>query len=88
MLQLIGLRIVAIKGLKDPDGTLVFKNHKKRIEPYYVFFNDGETYMILEEQDQYTYHDCSASARNLNVFKNKAAYDIFFAESPDANVDL
>ena len=46
-------------------------------------FDDGETYIELEEQDYYSYHDCSSSARHINIFKDKLSYD-YFMTLPDA----
>ena len=36
----------------------------------YILFSDKETVLELEEQDYYSYHDCSSSARILNVRKD------------------
>jgi hypothetical protein len=84
MRELIGLKIVAIKGSNKNEYGGIEKN----IEPKIVFFDDGETYLSLEEQDYYSYHDCSFSARHLNVYKNKESYDIFFNSLVDSNSNI
>ncbi len=69
MLEIIGLKVIAIKGNKYN-----YNNHHRvntYVEPIFILFDDGETYIELEEQDYYTYHDCSRSARHIRVFKNK-----------------
>ena len=33
----------------------------------YILFDDKETYIELDAQDPYDYHDCSQSARNLEL---------------------
>jgi NAD kinase len=65
--DLIGLTIVAVKGYKTPNSKIV--------SPEFILFNDGETIMDLEEQDYYTYHDCSSYARIITISKNKERYD-------------
>ena len=57
--KIIGLSVVAIKGEYNAKG--------KNIEPKYILFSDGKTYLELEEQDYYSYHDCSSSARLIRV---------------------
>lgn len=57
--KIIGLTVVAIKGEYNAKG--------KYILPKYILFNDGKTFIELEEQDPYTFHDCASSARCLNL---------------------
>lgn len=70
---IVGKKVVAIKGnyLKYNDKRV---KHPK-IEPSYILFDDGETYIELEEQDYYSYHDCSSSARHIIVWQNKERWD-------------
>ena len=85
MSKIIGLKVVAIKG-HNTDRRV-----KKCIEPSYILFSDGKTYMELEEQDYYSYHDCSFSARNLCVFEDAGMWERIYTEHnryPDANTDL
>lgn len=46
------------------------------VEAYAILFDDKETYIMLEEQD-YNYHDCSKSARNIEVYKSKEAWKAY-----------
>lgn len=70
--KIIGLSVVAIKGEYNAKG--------KNIEPKYILFSDGKTYLELEEQDYYSYHDCSSSARLIRVWDAKSEY---FSSNPD-----
>lgn len=80
--DLIGLTIVAVKGYKILNS--------KKVPSEFILFSDGETIMDLEEQDYYTYHDCSSYARVITVSKNKERYDSILANANilDANTDL
>lgn len=80
--DLIGLTIVAVKGYKILNS--------KRVPSEFILFSDGETIMDLEEQDYYTYHDCSSYARTITVSKNKKRYDNILnnIDILDANTDL
>tara|TARA_R110000868_G_scaffold177798_3_gene416916 strand:+ start:363 stop:623 length:261 start_codon:yes stop_codon:yes gene_type:complete len=86
MKELIGLTIVAVKGYKEKDA----RKKNPRIEPVYIFFNDEETYIQLDEQDYHEYHDCSSSARILNINKDKEYYKNMFTWDGlvDANTDI
>jgi hypothetical protein len=64
--DLIGLKIVAVKGY--PEGR------SKYIEAEYIFFDDGETVLHLEEQDVSTY-DCTPVGKSLRVYKDKNFYE-------------
>lgn len=41
----------------------------------YIFFDDGETFISLEDQDYYSYHDCDESAKVILLQKNKDLYN-------------
>lgn len=60
--KIIGLSVVAIKGEFNAKG--------KNIEPKYILFSDGKTYIVLEEQDPYTHHDFASGARYLFIRGN------------------
>lgn len=77
---IIGLKVHRIVG--NVVGSKRVKN--PRIEPNYILFDDGETYIDLEEQDYFTYHDCSSSARIINTYKNKLYWENL-NKLPDAN---
>ena len=49
-----------------------------------ILFDDGKTYIHLEEQDYYSYHDCSISARLINVVEDQKQWDIYNEFNPDA----
>jgi hypothetical protein len=67
--RIIGMKISAV---------LIYKGLSKLKweSPSYIFFDDGETFVFLDTQDAYTYHDCDPSARRLTLFKNKGLYDL------------
>lgn len=44
----------------------------------YVLFDDGKTWIELEEQDNYEYHDCSSMARILHVKEDKKIWKMMF----------
>ena len=79
--KILGLKVVALKGVVNE-----YDKRKKnpRIEVRYILFDDGETYIILEEQDYYSYHDCSASARHIQIWKDKLQWE-YYNTLPDAN---
>ena len=77
--KIIGLKVVAIKGQKDDYN---------RVEPKYILFDDKETYIELEEQDKWDYHDCSPCAREIEVYQNREKYSIIVYKYADANDDL
>ena len=61
--QLIGLKIVGIKGL-------AYKYRSPQcIQPKFILFNDKMTILRLEEQDFERFHDCDTSARTLEITK-------------------
>lgn len=82
MKELIGKSIIAIRGWRSD------MRRKKEIEPAYILFSDQETIMCLDEQDYYDYHDCSTSAREIRIFKDKKRWFQIFNDKkyyPDAN---
>ena len=82
--KIIGKKVVAIRG---------FKNRKKQkcIEPNFILFDDKETFIYLEDQDYYSYHDCSSSAKHINVEQNKEKWNNIATNNEqygDANIDI
>ena len=71
--EIIGKKVVAIKGNNSRWNDKRIKHPK--IEPGYILFDDGETYIELEEQDYYCYHDCSLSARQIIVWQDKERWN-------------
>ena len=76
--DLIGKRIVAVKA---------YPSKEKYLYPSFILFDDRETILELSEQDYYSYHDCSQSARNLFANQDKEKWERFM-EFPDANTYL
>ena len=58
-----GLTVLSIRGRKE-------RKNAKSVEPQYILFDDRKTYILLSEQDYYAYHDCSTSARQIEVFED------------------
>lgn len=76
--ELVGKKIVAIKGC----------NHGiKDIVTEYILFDDNETILYLREQDYYDYHDCSSSARELSVIKDKDLYNELMASQDYCDIN-
>ncbi len=71
---LIGLKIVAVKGRIGDDKRLKPAKYGLSDEPRFIFFDDGLTFIELEEQDYYAYHDCASSARFINVHQDREQY--------------
>lgn len=42
-----------------------------------ILFDDGQTYISLEEQDYYTYHDCATSARHIVVRQDRLLWEMY-----------
>ena len=80
--DLIGLKVHSIRGTKP-------RKNAKTIKPEVILFNDGETYILLEDQDYYTYHDCSYSAKEIQILQHKALWESFLGPIyADATEDL
>lgn len=67
--SLIGKKVVAYRGIPET------KYGKTKTELSFMLFDDGETYIEFGKQDPYDYHDCSASARGLTIWKNKKMWE-------------
>lgn len=68
MINLVGKTIVAVRGFSTD------RRHKT-FTPQYIMFDDQETYIELEDQDYYTYHDCSTSAKEIQIYHNKQMWE-------------
>ena len=81
--DIIGLKVKCIR------GHLSRKN-QKTIEPQFILFSDGETFIELEEQDYYAYHDCSAAARELQIKRSANQWNMLMNNEhfADATEDL
>ena len=72
ILDIKGLIVVAIRGFNCK------KKVPKNIEPLYILFSDKQTYIKLEEQDGYTYLDCSWMAREIDVLRDARVWNDMF----------
>ena len=73
--ELTGLKIKTIRGFR-------FKTKRRKgFEPEYILFTDRKTIMQLVEQDCYTYHDCSSSARNIRVYQCEHSWKNIFNDT-------
>ena len=78
--KIIGLKVLAIKGKYNAKG--------KNIGPKYILFDDGKTYIELDEQDYYTYHDCSSSARHITATTATPEYWEILLTYPNSTTDI
>lgn len=67
--SLIGKNIVAVRGMRSTD------KRKKKVPLEYLLLDDGLTFLQFDEQDPYSYHDCSPSARNISVRKDEQLWE-------------
>lgn len=81
--KIIGKRVVAILGTKR-------RKNQKVIRPSIILFDDGETFIELEQQDYYVYRDFASSARHLRVRVNKREWENVISSDKvgPANTDL
>jgi hypothetical protein len=85
MQNIVGLKVTAVRGIMSSDDK------RGHIYPRFILFGDMETYIELEEQDYYDFHDCSSSARDIIIKKNKKMWWTIFKDTklyPDSNVDI
>ena len=88
--KLIGKKIVAVRGIRNKYADM--RNYPKlaSITAEYILFDDEETYIDLREQDYHDYHDCSESARYLDIRKDKDTWKRIFSDIenfPEATED-
>ena len=57
---LIGKTIIALRGSKR------YKK-QKNVELEYILLNDNKTIICLDNQDYYSYHDCSSNAKEITI---------------------
>lgn len=83
--KLIGLKVLALKGLRT-DGR-----KKKNFVTRFILFDDEKTFIELDDQDYFTYHDCATSAKHINVIQNKQRWKQMMENKnvyPDADLDI
>lgn len=75
--KLIGKKIIAFRGYPNQDSAWRF--NKPLTQLSFILFDDQESYLELQEQDEYDYHDSCHSARLLKLRKDakiwKEMYD-------------
>jgi len=81
--KILGLKVVAIKGNAKTNN-----NKPKYIEPVLILFDDKKTYIWFEEQSQYDYHDCSSTAREINIEQDSNLWLDYYHNCYDANTDI
>ncbi len=69
--DIVGKTVVTIRGYTEGKGK---KN--QLIGAKYILFGDRETYIELEEQDYYSYHDCAGYARIIHVYQDSKVWDL------------
>ena len=62
--DLIGKKILCFRGYKTKEYG------KDTVALSHILFDDGETFIHLQDQDRYDYHDCCSSARMLSLRKD------------------
>lgn len=78
--NIIGKKIVALKGVK-------VNRKNSSIPVQYIMLDDGESYLELEEQDYYTYHDCSSFARTIYFYNDQRMWGLIMSGAPDKKGD-
>lgn len=58
--KILGLKVKALRGYNKDKRV-------KSCEAEFILFDDGKTFIRLEEQDYYSYHDCNGHARELVI---------------------
>ena len=81
--KIIGLKVVALKGV-DP---FFIDKRFKNIEVKYILFSDKKTFIEFEEQDFFSYRDCSPYAKYITVCSDAENWKKIF-EYDDANEDI
>jgi len=73
--SLKGMRILEIRGERDYSYSKVLSKRKKNFEARYIMFDDGKTFIIFEDQDYYTFHDCSGGAKEIEVVEDRSRWE-------------
>jgi hypothetical protein len=83
--KIIGLKVVAIKGCR-------YDMRKKRnFSPHYIIFDDEKTFIELDDQDYYTYHDANSNAKTISITQNDIFWKLLMSDEkryPDADEDI
>ena len=82
--QILNKKAEKIRGFKT-------RKNQKDITPTFILFDDGETFIDLEKQDGFTFHDCDHNARIICVQKDKRLWHRIVNDDNkfgDANMDI
>ena len=85
LLDIIGKKVLTIRSFRTDMRV------KRYLKPEYILFDDGETYIELEDQDYYAHHDCATSAKHINVYGHKEKWEKIFSDLdhyPEANGEI
>jgi len=87
--KIIGLKIIAIKGYPKfgYSGEIKPTPKGKEIEPVFILFSDRITFIRLDAQNSYIYHDCDGSARIIEIQQDADVWSQII-NYPDATRDL
>jgi hypothetical protein len=69
MKKILGKTVLCFRGFMKRDG---------KVSLSYILFDDHKTYLQLEEQDRYDYHDCNSSARVIEVREDASMWKALF----------
>ena len=78
LLNIIGLKVEALKSYSE-------KKTKRQID--FILFDDKKTFIKLEEQDYYSFHDCSVTARQIYLRQDAEQWKNLNDNFLDANYD-
>jgi hypothetical protein len=87
----IGLKVIAVRSYVGlTEKGMPRKRLPYCIEPEYIMFDDEKTFIELEEQDYYSYHDCSSGAREVRTTQDTARWKRIMEDAAyaDANEEL
>ena len=83
--DIVGLKVLAIKGIRCD------MRRKKGFSPQFIIFDDEKTFIELEEQDYFTYHDCDGRAKVIKITQDDQMWKRIMendAHFPDADLDV
>jgi hypothetical protein len=86
--NILGLKVTDIRGFESSGHP---KKRPKKYQPHYILFDDGKTYIELEKQDYYSYHDCASWARAISIFQDEKRWKDIKGDLnyyPPANDDI
>jgi len=82
MRKLVNITDILNKKILRVVGT---KKKNRYVEAEVILFDDEETFIQLEEQDYYSYHDCSSSAKELQIVNDPDMWKVFNTDKGYAN---